>query len=193
MGFLRDVLRDVPHHAVSVVEDIEYGIELARSGHRIWYVDEADVVGDMPASECASRSQRQRWEGGRWKLAKQHGLRILREATRKRDRVLFEMAVDLLVPPLTTIALTSLAGTLASGMAVASGAASPIVLVPWGASVLMLGAYVARGVVLSGTGLRGFIDLATAPAYVAWKVALACCGAKTDEWVRTTRSAEERA
>jgi cellulose synthase/poly-beta-1,6-N-acetylglucosamine synthase-like glycosyltransferase len=193
MGFLREVLREVPHDAFSIVEDIEYGIALARKGHRIWYVDEADVVGDMAASEGASRSQRQRWEGGRWKLAKKHGLRLFREAIRNRDRALFDVAVDVIVPPLSTIVIASLAGTLASGIAVASGTASPIVLVPWGASLLMLGVYVVRGVVLSGTGLRGFVDLAAAPAYIAWKIAFARSNAKATEWIRTTRPAEERA
>ncbi len=129
--------------------------------------------------------------GGRWNLAKKHGIGLFREAVRKRDCVLFDMALDLVIPPLSTIALASLAGTLASGVAVATGTASPVVLVPWGASMLMLGAYVARGVVLSGTGVRGFVDLAAAPAYVAWKMALRRREPRTNEWVRTTRGAEE--
>ena len=193
MAFLCDVLRDAPHDAFSVVEDVEYGIALARLGHRVWYVDDAEVLGDMAASEGASRSQRQRWEGGRWSLAKKLGVGLFRDAVAKRDRILFDMAVDVAIPPLSYIALASLAGTLASGAAVAAGIASPAVLVPWGASVLMLGAYVARGVVLSGTGLRGFVDLAAAPAYVAWKIALARRGTMTEEWIRTTRPSEERA
>jgi hypothetical protein len=193
MAFLRDVLRERPHDAFSVVEDVEYGIALARLGHRIWYVDEAEVLGDMAGSEGASRSQRQRWEGGRRHLARKLGLSLFREAAGKLDRVLFDMAVDVVLPPLSYIALASLAGTLASGVAVATGSASPVVLVAWGASALMLGVYVARGVALSGTGLRGVVDLAAAPAYIAWKIAVARRGTPTDEWIRTMRPAEERA
>jgi cellulose synthase/poly-beta-1,6-N-acetylglucosamine synthase-like glycosyltransferase len=196
MGFRAAVLKEVPHDAFSIVEDVEYGIRLGRAGHRVHYVHEARVLGEMVATEKESRSQRTRWEGGRWALMKLHGLPLLREAIQKGDKVLFDLAADVLVPPLSYVALATAAGCAASGFAVVFLGASPWVLVPWGASAAMLAAYVARGVVLSGSGARGFVDLATAPAYVGWKVALAIKtratnaangGKKSDEWVRTAR------
>ncbi len=51
MGFSRAIIASVPHDAYSIVEDIEYGIRLGRAGHRVWYVAEANVLGDMVATE----------------------------------------------------------------------------------------------------------------------------------------------
>src|SRR5678815_185642 len=62
----------------------------------------------------------------------------------------------------------------------------------WGASLLALTAYVARGCVLSGAGLRSIVDLLWAPVYVAWKVVRIIVGPKptSTDWVRTTRTSE---
>jgi 1,2-diacylglycerol 3-beta-glucosyltransferase len=194
MGFTAALLREVPHDAYSIVEDVEYGIRLGRLGHRVWYVDEAHVLGEMVATESESRSQRRRWEGGRWQLARKHGGRLLADALRHRDPLLFDLAMDVLVPPLSYVALAAVAGTAASAIAVLAGAASPWVLAPWTLSLAFLGAYAVRGVVLSGAGARGFFDLAAAPVYVGWKVILAFRGDKKskDEWVRTARATEKR-
>ncbi|HEY4014160.1 MAG TPA: glycosyltransferase family 2 protein [Polyangiaceae bacterium] len=195
MGFTRALLRDVPHDAFSIVEDVEYGIRLGRLGHRVWYVDEAEVLGEMVATEAESRSQRSRWEGGRWQLARKHGPKLLLDALRERKPLLLDLAMDMLVPPLSYIALAAAAGTAVTAAAVVLGLAHPVVLVPWGMSVVFVGAYVARGTVLSGAGWRGFVDLAAAPVYVTWKVALAARGSKKKsapqgEWVRTARTGE---
>jgi 1,2-diacylglycerol 3-beta-glucosyltransferase len=193
MGFRTALLTEVPHDAYSIVEDVEYGIRLGRLGHRVWYVDEAQVLGEMVAAERESRSQRRRWEVGRRKLARMHGRALLVESVRRRDRLLFDLAMDLLVPPLSYVALASAAGTVASAVAVVLGAATPAALLPWGLSLFFIIAYVSRGVILSGAGARGFLDLASAPAYVAWKLALALRGSKktNGEWVRTTRAGEK--
>ncbi len=193
MGFTAALVRDVPHDAYSIVEDVEYGIRLGRLGHRVWYVDEAQVLGEMVATEAESRSQRRRWEGGRWQLARKHGPKLLIDALRQRKPLLFDLAMDVLVPPLSYVGIACVAGAAVSGAAVLLGAAAPVVLVPWGACVVFLGAYVARGVILSGAGARGFVDLAVAPAYVVWKVALAVRGSgkAKGEWVRTARAGEK--
>jgi 1,2-diacylglycerol 3-beta-glucosyltransferase len=61
------------------------------------------------------------------------------------------------------------------------------------AELLALIAYVLRGVAFSGTGFAGLLALATAPAYIAWKLVVARPWKKTDRWVRTTRASEEQA
>jgi hypothetical protein len=50
---------------------------------------------------------------------------------------------------------------------------------------------VLRGWSLSGTGLRGLVDLGASPLYVAWKMWLRVNqGDKPSTWVRTAREAE---
>src|SRR6185295_741988 len=98
MCFTGAVLAEVPHDAFSIVEDVEYGLRLGRAGHRVWYVDEAEALGDMVATSAESRSQRRRWEGGRLALAKMHAPGLLRDALAKRSLMLFDLAMDILVP-----------------------------------------------------------------------------------------------
>jgi hypothetical protein len=184
------VLRGVPYDAFSLVEDLEYGLRLGRAGHRVAYAGEATVRSEMVVSEKASRSQRRRWEEGRAELARAMARKIVVEALRHRSGLLLDLGIDLLVPPLSGLALSACAGLAAASVATWSGLAGPCVVAVWGASVLMMAAYVSRGVILSGAGARGFLDLAAAPAYVAWKLALRLRPASRKsqrEWVRTTR------
>jgi hypothetical protein len=55
--------------------------------------------------------------------------------------------------------------------------------------VLCLLLYVLRGWQLSHTGVRGLLDLAGAPVFVAWKVFLMIGRQHSAEWVRTERKA----
>src|SRR5580692_8403475 len=114
MAFSLPLLREIPHEAFSIVEDVEYGIRLGRAGHRVHYAGEAQVFGEMVSSEAASRSQRQRWEGGRWLLARRHAAILLVEGVRRRSLLLLDLAADLLVPPLTYVALAMSGGVVAS-------------------------------------------------------------------------------
>jgi cellulose synthase/poly-beta-1,6-N-acetylglucosamine synthase-like glycosyltransferase len=196
MAFTNEVISVVPHEAFSLVEDLEYGIRLARAGYAVRYVDEAQVLGEMVSSEKASRSQRRRWEGGRFAMMKTQGLPLLREAVARRDGILFDMAMDVLVPPLSYLFLVLATGTaIGAGLAVAGVPGAALGAIPWTVAFAMVILYVLRGVMLSNTGLRGLLDLAYAPVYILWKVALSASGSekkqKEAEWVRTTREDEK--
>jgi 1,2-diacylglycerol 3-beta-glucosyltransferase len=191
MAFASTTLREVPHDAFSIVEDVEYGIRLGLLGHRVEYAGDAQVLGDMVSSERASRSQRTRWEGGRWMLARREGGRLVSEALRRRSLLLLDLAMDLLVPPLTYVALATSAGALVSAVWIVWGHGSVWVIVPWCAALVGFAMYVVRGVWLSRAGWRGIVDLMWAPIYMIWKVLLALRPSRSrkDEWVRTTREA----
>ena len=198
MGFARRVLVDVPHQAFSIVEDLEYGMRLARAGHVVEYVPEAAVLGEMVSSESRSRSQRQRWEGGRWKLAKIHGWPLLARGIASRDRVLVDMAMDILVPPLTVLFGAALLGAIASAVLLAAAPGIPVAAAftatLWTLALCFLSLYVLRGVVLSRVGPRAILDLAWAPVYMGWKLVLSFSNAtkrSPDAWVRTPREDEK--
>jgi cellulose synthase/poly-beta-1,6-N-acetylglucosamine synthase-like glycosyltransferase len=195
MAFRRDVLLAVPHEAWSVVEDLEYGIQLACAGYRVHYVAEAEVLGLMPASEVASRSQRRRWEGGRRAMARAHGLPLLRRAWSDRSLLLTDLALDVLVPPLSTLVLGGAAGLAACAALAAVG--QPMRVAPWlfVGSLVLLGVHVLRGWALSATGVRGLVDLTLAPVYVAWKLLLRATRSdhRPNEWVRTQREGRDPA
>ena len=193
MCFSHPVIREVPHDAFSIVEDLEYGIRLGRKGHRVHYAWEAEVLGEMVSSEKAARSQRRRWEGGRWAMTKQFGVPLLGEALRKRDGVLLDLAMDLLVPPLSYVVLGAIAVAMAAGAL--SWWQGHVALSAYSAAFCVgsLGLYVLRGWWVSGMGARGLLALMQAPFYVAWKVWLMVAGPrdKKGEWVRTTREARK--
>lgn len=188
MCFTRRVLQVVPHRAHSIVEDLEYGIRLGEAGYRVHYAEEAHVYGEMVSSEQASRSQRKRWEGGRLQIARRHGPGLLARALLGRDRVLLDLAMDVLVPPLSFLAAATAAGLCASALLAARGGGSAPAWI-WGACAAALIAYVVRGWQLSGTGARGLLDLLCAPAYLLWKARLLLRrdAAAKDEWIRTQR------
>ena len=192
MCFSLAVLREVPHDAYSLVEDLEYGVKLGRAGHRVVYVHEADVLGEMVSGEQASRSQRTRWEQGRAQMRALYGWPLVREGLRRRSALLIDLALDVLVPPLSQLVaalvlLTAVAWGLValSGVGVWAAAAGAL-------GLFSVGLYVLAGWAHSGTGARGLVDLALAPVYVAWKFRLKLTGKKQAEWVRTTREGEPR-
>jgi 1,2-diacylglycerol 3-beta-glucosyltransferase len=190
MCFTTRLLEEIPHDAYSIVEDVEYGIKLGEAGYRVHYAAEAHVYGEMVSSASASSSQRQRWEGGRAALAGSRGLSLLFEAVVRRDRVLLDLALDILIPPLSTLVVWNVAGLTFTVVAkVVFG--KPVSSMIWIVNLGAIGVYVLRGWALSGTGLRGLVDLGSAPAYVVWKMWLRMTRtAQPSTWVRTTREAE---
>jgi hypothetical protein len=148
----------------------------------------------MVSSAKAARSQRTRWEGGRKALRKAHGLRLVKRGFELRDRVLFDLGFDLLVPPLSRIAVLSCGGFAAALVAAAVwGGPFWFALWPWTFAATSVVLYVLRGWSVSRTGLRGLCDLALSPGYVVWKATLGSGrSARADApWIRTTR--EDRA
>jgi glycosyltransferase involved in cell wall biosynthesis len=193
MCFATSVLRAVPHEAFSIVEDVEYGIRLGEAGHRVHYADEAHVYGEMVSSARAARSQRDRWEGGRVALRRRHAGRLLRAGMRRHDRVLLDLGLDLVVPPLSRLAVLAVLGVLSSALAARVAGGFALSLSVWGGAVMGIVAYVLRGWSVSGTGVRGLLDLLSAPAYVAWKLTARPRGAGPEaEWIRTERETEQR-
>ena len=188
MCFSSALLREVPHRAYSVVEDVEYGIRLGEAGYRVHYADEAHVYGEMVTTSDAANSQRRRWEEGRKLLVREHAFRLLKAGLARRDRVLLDLSFDLLVPPLSRVAVALLLGAGLGGGLVAFGARG-LALGGYTAGLAAVAAYVGRGWQVSGTGLRGLADLGLAPVYVAWKASLRFRkpARATSEWVRTKR------
>jgi hypothetical protein len=193
MCFALSLLKEVPHRAYSVVEDVEYGIRLGERGYRVHYTDEAHVYGEMVTTAAAANTQRRRWEEGRKALVKANAFRLLRDGIRLRDKVRFDLALDLLVPPLSTIAIGVTAGMVVGAILVPAAGAPGIAAAAFGLGLSSVAAYVLRGWSLSGTGLRGLVDLGLAPVYVGWKIALRFRKPPraTSEWVRTKREASE--
>ena len=181
------LLRQVPYRAYSLAEDIEYGIDLGLAGNRVHYADEAEANGLMVSGAQAAASQRQRWEDGRRQLIRSRTLALLWAATRPDGGVCLDLAFDLLVLPVSHVAVNIVMLLALAGLVLVWDPSAMGWFVLGLACAVSLTLYVLRGWQLSGVGLRGLVDLARAPSFVLWKLLLMLRAHDSAEWVRTNR------
>jgi len=181
-----ELLREVPYRYYSLTEDVEYGIALGLAGCRVQYAGDAHADADMASSEKNARTQRQRWEKGRFQLVRSSTVPLLVAAVRRRSLVCLDLAFDLIVPPLSYLAANIVLLGLVAGI-FWFWDPSATMWVWWAlACAAILVVHVLRGWQLSGMGMRGLLALAHVPGFILWRIWL-LLGRKTGEWVRTER------
>jgi exopolysaccharide biosynthesis WecB/TagA/CpsF family protein len=169
MLFSRQLLETVPWNAFTGVEDLEYSINLRLAGFRPRYAAGALVRGPVPEGYSNMRGQRMRWEGGRFHVFRSR-LPALVGHTLRRDRRLFDAALDLAVPPLGLLFVALLTGSLCSGLLVALRAAPPWAALPWALGVACLFGFVAVGLRAARAPRAVYAALLEAPRYLLWKL-----------------------
>jgi glycosyltransferase involved in cell wall biosynthesis len=187
----RHTLQAVVYEAHGLAEDIEYGLRLGIAGVRVTYVDDAQVLSSMDTDLAGVASQRNRWEQGRSALPGIFARSLLSPFPGRTRALRRDLGVDLLVPPLATIGLSLVLLTLVGVAAdrALPNSIFPTVFLSLGAvSSLALLLHIGRAWQLSGTGRRGLLDLAAAPRFALWKLALRFRPARDTSWVRTHRT-----
>jgi cellulose synthase/poly-beta-1,6-N-acetylglucosamine synthase-like glycosyltransferase len=182
-----ELLEQVPFRAVSLTEDVEYGIAIGVAGHRVAFAEEAHADADMVSSENIARHQRQRWEEGRFQLMRSKTLGLLAAAVRRRSALCLDLGLDLLVLPLSYVALNVLALAILAAGAYRLHVASLIWLWIAIACCIALVIYVFRGWRLSGIGAQGLLDLACVPWFLVWRLWITLRRRESKEWIRTAR------
>ncbi len=192
MVLSRAVVERVPYSAFSAVEDLEYGLLLGLHGIRVGFVPETVVRGDMPSDARTATTQRHRWIGGRAAVAQEHLRPLLRAAVARRSAMLFDLAIDLAIPPLSLLVLVTMVGLPLAAFAWWAGHAAPLAL--WAIAAFGLAVHVADAAI--GAGRAGALLRAAAmlPSYMLDKTRLTvrAVGAPTRTWVRTARTGELR-
>jgi 1,2-diacylglycerol 3-beta-glucosyltransferase len=200
MAFTREVLLRARWKGHSITEDMDYGLDLIRLRIRVRYVPEALVLAQMPVTAGQAASQRERWEGGRYRLLRERALPILKEGLLRHNLPVFDAGIALLIPPLAElVALLLLWGGL-----IVFGSARHLLFGPVAfaaAFALSLGGfltYVFGGLWISGAPREVYRSLFKAPFYIVWKLALYVSGfvqrrrsasGAQQEWIRTGRVA----
>jgi cellulose synthase/poly-beta-1,6-N-acetylglucosamine synthase-like glycosyltransferase len=141
MAFPWPLIASAPVASGHLVEDMQLGVSLARAGAAPAYCVEAVVTSQFPSSTQGLSTQRERWEHGHLEMISQAGGPLLLAALAQGNWRLLGMALDLCIPPLTSLLL--LAGLTASLGAVAAWWAQQ-----W--AVLILAAAPLLALVLSG-------------------------------------------
>jgi hypothetical protein len=180
-GVSRDTLTTVGHAATSVVEDLEYHLQLVRAGRRVRFLDRTTVRAEMPSGAAAAVTQRSRWEGGRARLLREVGPRLLADVASGRWQMV-EPLLDLLLPPL---------GFFAAVMALLIAVPYPPTQIVGALGGAVLAVHVGVAIRVGGGGWAEIRTLALAPAYVLWKVAMlgriVSASQRDAAWVRTPR------
>lgn len=195
MAFTRALLAATRHAAYSRTEDLEFGVQLALSGVRVDYAGDATVWGDMPSSELVATRQRERWIGGRVEIAQTYLRRLTRKALRLRSLMLADVAIDLVVPPVSVLAVSTAAGTAVSLAALAAGAlpaAGGVMLAVWGTAFTALAVHVLDAAVRSGQVLQLVGVMTELPRYAIDKLRITLRAPRHfgSAWVRTARVGE---
>jgi cellulose synthase/poly-beta-1,6-N-acetylglucosamine synthase-like glycosyltransferase len=180
----RSTLEAVPYCAESIVEDLEYHLQLVRHGRRIAFANAACVKAEMPSEGASAASQRSRWDGGPLGLAARVLPGLVSELCRGNSRVIEPILQMLLLPLGFHVALLILL------------AAIPFAFTRWLAigSVSIVAAHVGTALYLGGGGTSELIALAAAPWYIAWKLVvlpdILKCTRRDSKWIRTQRVGE---
>jgi len=178
----RHVLDQVPYCATSVVEDLEYHLELVENGVRVHFADDTSVRGEMPVAGSAQGTQRARWEGGRLRMLREHGPALLRRVASGQLRFI-DPLLDLLLLPLGYHALLLCLLVLFPGiLAKAMGLAGLAILAGHVLAAARLGGIAPRALARIAIGI---------PFYVAWKLTVLrntlVASGHSMRWVRTDR------
>ncbi len=180
-GLRAETLHAVPYKARSVVEDLEYHLDLIRKDFKVSFIDAASVYGEMPASGKGVKTQRSRWEGGRLRMIWEFAPKLFSEVLRGRFRLIEPLLELLLLPLAFHVALLFVA------LAQFSFALQSAALLSLAVAALHILAAIAVG----GGGLKDLAALFAAPFYILWKLTLLKSLVKSarsdNEWVRTAR------
>jgi 1,2-diacylglycerol 3-beta-glucosyltransferase len=187
MAFRAGILKTFGWPAFSVVEDIEYSIRLLHEGVLVHYHPDAAVYGEMAADRRQAGSQRQRWEGGRWRLFRTHAPGLLKAWITWRQIRFLDAFFDLFTPPLALLVIWQVL-LLVLSLGAHSGAA-PVLL----GGLATTAAYVVSGLVLKRAPLFVWVCLLVSPVFILWKIPIylkILRGQDADRWHRTLRKAE---
>lgn len=183
----REVLKNVPYDAHSIVEDMEFHLALVNYGYKVRFIQDALVLGDMPLSANTSASQHNRWEGGRLRLLSDWGVPLIRSIC-KGKFALAEPLTDLLGLPLAMEVLSLVILLLYP---------SPLTRYYTMAAFAIILLHIGVVIHASPNRKESFRSLLLSPVYLFWRLTMVSsvvrASSKGAAWVRTTRDASVEA
>jgi cellulose synthase/poly-beta-1,6-N-acetylglucosamine synthase-like glycosyltransferase len=112
MAFPWDVIRNADLAHGWIVEDLKLGLDLAEAGHPPLFCSTACVTSQFASSIEGSATQRERWEHGHISTILTCAPQLLCRSIARRNWPLLALTFDLMVPPLSLLAVL-LTGMLA--------------------------------------------------------------------------------
>lgn len=193
MIFPWGLIHSAPLASGHLAEDMQLGAVLAAQGHVPAYCDEALVTSMFPLDDGALTAQRTRWEHGHLGMIFHQGPRLLALSWRQRSWPLLGLALDMCVPPLTSLVMLISLAVLASAVLAFAGAGWAWLVV---AGALWVG--VALSVLFAwashGRNIISAQELLSIPLYVLSKVSIYAgfIARRQTRWIRTRRDDEQK-
>ncbi|KAM3097686.1 glycosyltransferase family 2 protein [Phormidesmis sp. 146-12] len=188
MAFPWAVINQASLNNGNLVEDMQFGLDLAILGYPPQFCPDGQITGQLPQQQQATRSQRTRWEHGHLQTLLTQVPRLLQEAIRQKRVDLLALSLHLSVPPLSLLILlwgsvTAIA-TLASVLGTSWFPANLLAI----AGLLMVGSILSAWVRF-GRDRLPIQTLLAVPLYILWKIPvyLAFLIRPQTQWVRTER------
>ncbi len=191
MCFAASTLRTVPWSTYSLNEDLEYGLVLLLHGIKVVFAPEAKVLATMPARADDARSQRERWESGRFPVIRMYSSKLILHSVRRHSFAAFDAWIDLMTPAFVNLfGAAGLLFALHILLWLLVGNALVWYLDLWGIIVLAGLGHVILGLVAAHADGGLFRAFWYIPRYAFWKLLLYMKiirrGSQAD-WIRTAR------
>ena len=189
MIFPWDLIRSAPLASGHLVEDLKLGLDLAELAKAPYFYPAVKVTSEFPVTARGTDSQRQRWVQGHIGMILKSVPRLLLQSIARRNLELLALTLDLLIPPLSLLALLVVAMFVVTSIAAFFGlsaasffiAAANIIL--FAAAVLLAWAKFGRDV-LPG---RFFLSIGPLVFRRIRLYAGLLLGRTASHWVRTDR------
>ncbi len=186
MCFARTILETFGWSATSIIEDVEFGMQLQLSGIRVAFAEEARVYAEIPGTFAAAANQRGRWDLGRVEVARRYLPPLVMTAFARADLRCLDAAIELLIPPFP---ITIAAMTL--GFAAFFVWGGPFFgLVAWIAVAAGMAAYTGLCLFTARAQPRVYLSLLYAPFFMLWRIFLMIKDIfekKHRRWIKTER------
>ncbi len=99
MCFSREVIAELGWQTVTLVEDIEYQMFLILHDIRVAFAGDAHLDVELHDTLSQTRSQRTRWDMGKFEVRNQYLPHLFKAGFMKREAKFFDSAMELLLPP----------------------------------------------------------------------------------------------
>jgi cellulose synthase/poly-beta-1,6-N-acetylglucosamine synthase-like glycosyltransferase len=176
-----------------IVEDLKLGLDLAAAGHAPCFCPSAVVTSRFPPSVKGVRIQRKRWEQGHIETILKVLPRLFVVAVARRRWGLLALTLDLVVPPLSLLAILGV-GILAVSASAALVGLSTAALAISVTSLLAFTAAAALAWIKYGRDVLPLEAIFSIAPYIVGKLGLyrQIASGKTDvRWIRTDRTKPE--
>jgi cellulose synthase/poly-beta-1,6-N-acetylglucosamine synthase-like glycosyltransferase len=191
MAFPWSVMATVNLASNSIVEDMKLGFDLAIAGTPPVLCSSVTVVGPLPPSDDAAKTQRTRWEHGHLQLILHYVPRLLSKALAQGRLDLLAIALDLIIPPLSLLVMIGLTLSVLMTLAAALSGVWLPAFICYGAGGALLLAIILAWTKFAQNDLS-LQTLLQVPVYILWKIPLYLKFVREPqvEWVRTRRQVQ---